>query len=159
MHIVFQLAVPMRHALLHVGKSAAGRAPPTTGCGAAAQAAAAAAPPAAAEGQLRIAWQYRRYIRRQQAEREAGAGHQADSGRPPDSAPAPVRAGAALGPAAGGRAGGGAAAGGVGVRERAGDAGAARRWCHEYDLARPLGEAALRGAGAVRRRGMAALRV
>jgi hypothetical protein len=128
-------------------------------CGAAVQETAAPPPPAAEEGQLRIAWQYRRYIRRQQAEREAGAGSEADFGRPPDGAPAPARAGAALAPAAGGRAGGGAAAGGAGGRERAGDAGAARRWCHEYDLTRPLGEAALRGVGAVRRRGVAGPRV
>jgi len=70
-----------------------------------------------------------------------------------------ARGAPALAPAAGGRAGGGAAAGGAGGRERAGDAGAARRWCHEYDLTRPLGEAALRGVGAVRRRGVAGPRV
>lgn len=125
------------------------------------------APAAEGEGQLRIAWQYRRYIRRQQAEREAAA----RSNPNPASARSPgtsfVRKGTSTGPdcnpssvASSGKLGrersaasaapsGGSSGSGGSGRAGAGDAGAARRWCHDFDLTRPMAEEALRGAQVV----------
>lgn len=111
--------------------------------------------PAPEEAQLRIAWQYRRYIRRQQAEREAAAHPNPSPSpvppRPPGSSF--VRKGASPGPspAPGGAVGGaGSSASGTGGRVGARDAGAARWWCHDFDLTQPMAEETLRGASTVR---------
>ncbi len=129
--------------------------------------AASEAPAAEKEGQLRIAWQYRRYIRRQQAEREAAARPNPNpaSARSPGSSL--VQKAMSTGPdldpgsmassgklssersAANAAPSGGSGGSGGSGRVRAGDAGAARRWCHDFDLTRPMAEEALRGAQVV----------
>ena len=111
--------------------------------------------PAPEEAQLRIAWQYRRYIRRQQAEREAAAHPSPDPSpvpaRPPGTAF--VRKGASPGPSpapGGAIRAAGSSASGSGGRLGTRDAGAARRWCHDFDLTQPMAEETLRGASTVR---------
>lgn len=92
---------------------------------------------------LRIAWQYRKYLaqkeRQEALSSSRGGGGGSGPGRPSSGSSSFRRTGAA----AGGGGGGGSAS------SAAVEAGIGREWCHQFDLTRPMGQAALEGGGLV----------
>ena len=102
----------------------------------------------AADPKLRIAWQYRRYIQRQQQAVASSTGSRASPEAPSATLPGipPIFGGRASRPASTPSAGGGTA-----QPAKSGNRGGSRsglgEWCHAFDLSRPMDAALIVQAG------------
>ncbi|GBF90991.1 hypothetical protein Rsub_03846 [Raphidocelis subcapitata] len=105
---------------------------------------------AAGDDGLRIAWQYRKYIQKSQQQQQQQQAPQPRSATASGSASGGAtssfaRGGTARAAAAGAAAPGAAGAAASPSAARALEAGVSREWCHRFDAARGVGDAALAG--------------